>query len=148
MARYPFRPRYRGLAWGSLGLGGVLGAFAFWTPPVILVSAICGIGLGGTYLLSPTWNLEVVTSEEGLSVESRGKPRFTLRWADVQKVIASPSTKTCFVDGGAAEHRIMIPGDGAPAPYRIERRAELYDTILAHVAADKVETVATISERM
>jgi hypothetical protein len=148
MARHAFRPRYRGLAWGSIGIGGVLAAFAWWSPPVVLVSAICGLGFGATYMLSPTWKLTVVTSEDALTVEAGGKVRFSLPWKDVHKVIAAPTTKTCFVDGGTADRRIMIPGDGAPAPNRIDRREELYDWIVAHVPADKIETVELISDRM
>jgi hypothetical protein len=41
-----------------------------------------------------------------------------------------------------------VPGDGAPAPYRIERRDELFDEILARVPAAKIEEVALLSDRM
>ena len=66
----------------------------------------------------------------------------------MHKVIASPTTKTCFVDGGSPERRIMIPGDGAPAPYRIEGRDQLFDEIMARVPASKIEKVALLSDRM
>jgi hypothetical protein len=148
MGRYPLRPRFRGLAWGSLGLGGALAAAAWWAPPVVAVSAVCGVAFGGGYLLSPTWKLTVVVDEHRLAVETKAATRFSLPWSEVQRVIASPSTKTCFVDGGSADRRIIIPGDGAPAPYRIAQSRELYDWILAHVAADKVEQVGLLSERM
>lgn len=148
MPSYRLRPRYRGLAWGSIGIGGTLAAVALWTPAVVAIASVCGLGLGAAYLLSPTWRLQVVTSESSLAVLAGDKPRFTLPWAEVVKVVASPSTKTCFVDGGAAERRILVPGDGAPAPYRIERRDELFDEILARVPAAKVEEVALLSDRM
>jgi hypothetical protein len=148
MPSYRLRPRYRGLAWGSIGLGGALATIALWTPAVVAIASVCGLGLGAAYLFSPTWRLKVVTSEDALAVFAGDKLRFTLPWSEVVKVVASASTKTCFVDGGAAERRILIPGDGAPAPYRIERRDELYDEILARVPAAKVEQVALLSDRM
>jgi hypothetical protein len=148
MPTYRLRPRYRGIAWGSIGIGGALATMALWTPAVVAVASVCGLGLGTAYLLSPTWRLRVVTSDEALAVLAGDKPRFTLPWAEVVKVVASPSTKTCFVDGGAAERRILVPGDGAPAPYRIERRDELFDEILARVPAEKIEEVALLSDRM
>ena len=148
MPSYRLRPRYRGLAWGSIGIGGALATMALWTPAVVAVASVCGLGLGAAYLLSPTWRLRVVTTDESLAVIAGDKPRFTLPWAEVVKVVASPSTKTCFVDGGAAERRILVPGDGAPAPYRIERRDELFDEILARVPAAKIEEVALLSDRM
>ena len=148
MPSYRLRPRYRGLAWGSIGIGGALATMALWAPAVVAVASVCGLGLGAAYLLSPTWRLRVVTTEESLAVIAGDKPRFTLPWAEVVKVVASPSTKTCFVDGGAAERRILVPGDGAPAPYRIERRDELFDEILARVPAAKIEEVALLSDRM
>ncbi len=146
--RFPLRPRFRALAWGTIGLGGVLSTLALWAPPIILVSGVLGLGLGGTYLLSPTWRLTVVVNDESLAVMAGDNPRFTLPWSEVHKVIASPTTRTCFVDGGSPERRIMIPGDGAPAPYRIDRREALYEWILARVPADKVEQVDLITDRM
>lgn len=146
--RFPLRPRFRGLAWGSAGLGGGLAVLGIWAPPVVLIVGLLGLGLGTAYLRSPAWRLEVVVDEQQLAVRSGERTRFALPWGEVVKVIASPATRTCFVDGGAAERRIMVPGDGAPAPYRIEQSAELYAFILAHVAADKVEEVELISERM
>lgn len=148
MATYRLRPRYRGLAWSAIGLGGALTATAWIAPAGVLIIGAAGLILGGGYLLSPTWRLMVVTSPEALAVEGPRGVRFRLPWSEVHKVIASPQTKTCFVDGGVAERRIMVPGDGAPAPYWIERRDELYDEILAAVPADKVDTVALVADRM
>lgn len=148
MARYRLRPRYRGLAWGSLGIGGALATVALWTPLVVTMASVCGLGLGAAYLLSPTWKLAVETSEQALTVTAKDKVRFTLPWSEVVRVLASPATKTCFVDGGAAERRILVPGDGAPAPYRIEGRDQLFDEIMARVPASKIEQVALLSDRM
>lgn len=148
MARYRLRPRYRGLAWGSLGIGGALATVALWTPLVVTLASVCGLGLGAAYLLSPTWRLAVETSDQALTVTAKDKVRFTLPWSEVVRVLASPDTKTCFVDGGAAERRILVPGDGAPAPYRIEGRDHLFDEIMARVPASKIEKVALLSDRM
>lgn len=146
--RYRFRPRYRGLAWGSIGIGGALATIALWTPAVVAMASVCGVGLGAAYLFSPTWKLVVETSEGALTVRAKDKVRFTLPWSEVVRVVASPDTKTCFVDGGSAERRILIPGDGAPAPYGIEGKERLFDEIMARVPAEKIEKVALLSERM
>ncbi len=61
------------------------------------------------------------------------------------KVVSSPTTNTCFVDGGTPETSLLVPGDGAPAPYDIENKRALCDAILAHVAAEKVRTVDTLA---
>jgi len=148
MARFRFRPRYRGIAWTSVGLGGSLAVMAsalgFIALP--LVTGVIGMGIGAAYLASPTWKLEVIVDDEALEVASPKRSRFRLAWADVVKVTASPATSTCFVDGGAAERSLLVPGDGAPAPYDIADRKALVAEILAHVPADKVETVDTLEQ--
>jgi len=55
------------------------------------------------------------------------------------KVVHSPTT--CFVNGGAPERSLLVPGDGAPAPYDIADKQAMCEAIVAHVAADKVRTV-------
>ena len=105
---------------------------------------VCGIG----YLASPAWRLAIITDDEGIEVRDAKGTRFRLMWAEVKRVVASPSTKTCFVDGGTAERSILVPGVGAPAPYAIADREGLFDAILAHVAADRVETVETLEQAM
>jgi hypothetical protein len=145
---FAFRPRYRWLAWGSIGLGGsmttVAVAIGFATVP--LVTGALGVALGVAYFASPTWRIAVTISDDGLSVGSPARQRFHLRWADVVRVIASPSTSTCFVDGGAPERSLLVPGDGAPAPYEIADRAALVAAILAQVPADKVQLVETLEQ--
>lgn len=144
---FRFRPRYRGLALAASGVGGALtiAAMALLGGAMLpLVTGMGGVGLGVGYLLSPVWRLEVVIDDDGLEVRSPRGTKFRLAWNDVNKVVASPSTKTCYVDGGAAEKSLIVPGDGAPAPYDIEDRPALYDAILARVPADKVTTVETL----
>lgn len=148
MARYRLRPRYRGLAFGALALGGGLAVLGPFTAPVVLASGVAGLVLGGAYLASPTWRLVIVTDERGLRIEGPRGVRLELPWLEVQKVLASPTTKTCFIDGGAPERRLMVPGDGAPAPYWIPERERLYEEVLAAIDPAKVEEVALISERM
>lgn len=145
---FAFRPRYRGLAWSSIGVGGGIAglAVALGAVTVPLVSGILGIALGAAYLASPTWRIAVTVDEAGLRVGSPRRERFALAWRDVVRVVASPTTQSCFVDGGAPERSLLVPGDGAPAPYDIADRGALFDAILAHVAADKVRTVESLDK--
>ena len=147
-SRFRFRPRYRGIAWTTIGVGGSLAAVAtalgFITLP--FVTGVIGLGIGAAYLGSPAWKLEVIVDDEALEVGSPKRRRFRLPWSDVVKVTASPTTHTCFVDGGAPERSLLVPGDGAPAPYDIIDRPKLFAAILEHVAADKVETVETLEQ--
>ncbi len=147
MARsFRFRPRYRGVAWTAIGTGGTLAAVAVATMGAALVPIVTGavgVALGAAYLGSPTWRLEVSVDDDALEV----KRRFRLRWQDVVRVVASPTTKTCFVDGGAPEKSLLVPGVGAPAPYAIVDGDALYAEILAHVDRAKVTEVATLEAR-
>jgi hypothetical protein len=143
---FAFRPRYRGLAWSSVGVGGAMTAVAaalgFVTVP--LVAGALGIALGAAYLRSPTWQIAVTVDDAGLRVGSPKRLRFQLAWDDIVRVVASPATSSCFVDGGAPERSLLVPGDGAPAPYDIVDRAALVEAILARVPADKVTRVASL----
>jgi hypothetical protein len=85
-----------------------------------------------------------VVDDAGLEVRGPKALRFRLPWREVSRVIASPSTHTCFVDGGAPERSLLVPGVGAPAPYDLDDKPALYEAILAHVDAEKVETVETL----
>lgn len=145
---FAFRPRYRGLAWGSMGIGGAVAAVSalLGTAAVPLAAGVLGIALGAAYLASPTWRIAVTVDDAGLSVGSPGRLRFRLAWGDVVRVVASPATRWCFVDGGAPERRLLVPGDGAPAPYDIADKQALIEAILAHVPADQVERVAALDQ--
>jgi hypothetical protein len=141
--RFPFKPRYRGVAWTAIGLGTVLDAVSAivalpW--PTLGFGAI-GVAFGAFYLVSPAWSIEVIVDDHALEVQQKGARRFHLPWKDVVKVIASASTKTCFVDGGDPDRSLLVPGPGAPAPYWIADREALYDVIVAHVAPEKIEAV-------
>jgi hypothetical protein len=145
---FAFRPRYRALAWSSIGVGGgvaaVAAALGLVTLP--LVTGALGVALGAAYLRSPTWRIAVTVDDTGLRVGSPSKLRFQLPWTEVVRVVASPSTSSCFVDGGSPERSLLVPGDGAPAPYDIADRPALVEAILAHVPADKVQTVASLDK--
>jgi len=143
---FRFRPRYRGVAWTSIGIGGSLSAIAtvVGLVTVPMVAGSLGVILGAAYLTSSTWRLRVITDETGFEVGSPKRCRFRLAWTDVTKVVVSPTTNTCFIDGGAAARSLLVPGVGAPAPYDIENRAGLIAVILARVAPEKVHTVSTL----
>ena len=148
MKRFRFKPRYRGVAWTSIGVGGAVaiasGTVGFLALP--LVTGALGIAAGAAYLASPTWRLAVTVDEHALAVGSPKKERFRLPWTDVVKVIASEATHTCFVDGGAPEKSLLVPGQGAPAPYDIEDKPGLVEAILAYVAPEKVQRVASLQD--
>jgi hypothetical protein len=148
LARYRFRPRHRGVAAVAGGVGAALIAvgliFAGATASFPLIAGIAGVALAGAYFASPTWRYAVTADADGLAVVSGSRTKFRLRWADVVHVVASPTTKTCFVDGGEPGVSLLVPGDGAPAPYAIEDRAVLYDRIVASVDPAKISTVETL----
>lgn len=148
MPTHRFKPRYRGVAWASIGVGGSLTVVSVVAGVVMLplITGIGGVVLGAAYFASPTWKLAVTTDDEGLEVGSPTRKRFRLDWKDVKKVIASPSTSSCFVDGGEPANSLLVPGVGAPAPYDLEDRPGLLAAILAHVPADKVETVELLEQ--
>jgi len=146
--RHRFRPRYRGVAWTATAVGGSLAVVSaglgFLTVP--LVTGAIGVVMGAAYLASPTWRLTVTVDDDGLEVGSPTRRRFRLAWSDVVRVIASPTTHTCFVDGGAPERSLLVPGVGAPAPYDLEDRPALFAAILAHVPPDRVTTVESLEQ--
>ncbi|HEY5926425.1 MAG TPA: hypothetical protein VIV11_32285 [Kofleriaceae bacterium] len=148
--RFRFKPRYRGLALSAVGIGTTLGGVslvALGAAFLPLATGAAGIVLGAAYLLSPAWKLEVVVDDEALEVRSPRASRFRLPWNDVKKVIASNTTPTAFVDGGTPEKSLLVPGDGAPAPYDIEGKIELIAAILSHVPPDKVHRVDTLDPK-
>ncbi len=146
MSTHPFQPRYRGVAWTSIGIGtglsGLAAVVGFAALP--LITGAFGIALGAAYLNSRAWKIEVVTDDTGFEVRDRKGTRFRLLWSEVVRVVASPTTKTCFVDGGTPEKSLLVPGDGAPAPYEISDRDGLFATILARVTPDRIETVESL----
>ncbi len=148
MRRFRFRPRYRGVALTSIGVGGsltiVAGALGFLALP--LATGAVGIVLGAGYLLSPAWRLGVTVDDEGFEVGTRTQRRFRVAWSEVTRVVAAPTSHTCFVDGGAPDRSLLVPGDGAPAPYDIEDRVGLFELILRSVAPEKILTVESLEQ--
>lgn len=144
MATYSFRPRYRALAWSTVGVGAaVLGAaLALGWPAFALGFGGGGAGLGALYLLSPAWRYRARVDDEALEVvDHRGDRKFRIRWGEVDRCIASPDTKTCLISGGGPDSTLIVPGPGAPAPYDIRDKRALYDEIVRRVPADKIEEV-------
>jgi hypothetical protein len=129
-----------------MGVGGAIAALAaaggFIAIP--LATGALGVVLGVAYLASPTWRIAVTIDDVGLTVASPRRERFRLAWDEIVRVVASPETSTCFVDGGTPERSLLVPGDGAPAPYDIADRKALVEAILARVPADKVQTVPSL----
>lgn len=147
---FRFRPRFGGIALLVLGVSAALLA-AVWLAPLTgssrtlaLLGSGLGIGLAALYKLSPAWRLVVRVDDEGLEVRTASERRFRLGWHEIERVVASPETKTCFVDGGGPQRSLIVPGPGANAPYDIENKAALYDAILQHCPAGVVETVDLI----
>jgi hypothetical protein len=134
------------MAWSAIGVGGALSviAAAVGFAALPLATGLVGLGFGAAYLGSPTWRYTVIVDDDGLEVRAKTKTKFRVAWSDVVRVVASPTTHTCFVDGGSPARSLLVPGDGAPAPYDLADRPALVAAILAHVPADKVTIVATL----
>ena len=131
----------------AVGLGGTLGAVsivALGAAFLPLATGAAGVVLGAGYLLSPTWKLEVIVDDEAIEVRSPRASKFRLPWTEVKRVVASKSTNTCFVDGGTPEKSLLVPGDGAPAPYDIADKPALVAAILAHVPSERVKEVQSL----
>ena len=114
---------------------------------VPLATGALGVALGAFYLVSPRGRLEVIVDDAGLEVGTPRRAALPPAWSDVVKVIASPTTSTCFVDGGDPERSLLVPGDGAPAPYDIADRDALYAIIVEHVDPAKLEEVELLATR-
>ena len=100
------------------------------------------------YLASPTWRLAVTVDDDGLDASASPKRAALPRSRGPTSSRSSRRRRrsTCFVDGGEPERSLLVPGDGAPAPYDIADRDALYEAILAHVPADKVQTVESLDK--
>lgn len=151
-ARFRFRPRYRGLSISAgiigalLVLSGIAGGLDPSSATWAIATGLIGLVLGGAYFVSPAWRLSVEVDDAGLAVRSGDTDRFRLRWDQVEHVLASATTSTCFVDGGEPGKSLLVPGPGASAPYRIDNRAALYAHVLAHVPATRVTFVDLIEK--
>ena len=107
------------MAIAALGVGGTLSAVAIAAMGAAflpLATGAAGVVLGAAYLLSPTWRLEVVVDDDGLEVRTPKTRKFRVAWSEITQVVASPSTHTCFVNGGVPAQSLLVPGIGAPAP--------------------------------
>lgn len=144
--RFRFRPRFRGIAWSAIVVGALIAgvaaiAGAGFTPIAI---GVTGVVFGAAYLASPTWRIAVVVDDDGLAITGAGARSFKVAWPEVARVTASPTTRTCHVDGGGPARSLVVPGVGAIAPYAIERSGDLYDAIVARVDRGRITEVATL----
>lgn len=133
------------MAWSAIGVAGAVAIAGLALGPATtpLVAGAVGASLGLLYLGSPTWKLVVLTDDAGLEVKAGSTTKFRLAWTDVVRVVAAANA-TAFVDGGSPERSVLVPGDGAPAPYMIEDAATLVETILACVAPERIERVESL----
>jgi hypothetical protein len=147
---FRFRPRYRALPLLCIAISFVLilSALIFdlqgSSRLFALVGGTIGTLLGTIYFAMPLWRYAVVVDDDKLIVRHGTEEKLRLPWSDVVRVIASPSTKTLFLDGGGAARSLLVPGPGASGPYMIERREQLYDAILARVPAERVTQVESL----
>lgn len=129
---------------GMLALAGGL-AVGAWS---LVAAGGIGVLLVTVYQLSPTWRWRVEIEPSLLRVHGRGHNLpLELPWSLVAQIIYSPSTHTMFVDGGAPDRSLLVPGVGAPAPYAIENASALCRAIVAHVDAARVQVVLRLDQR-
>ncbi len=145
---FRFLPRYRQLAIVAIALGagifvaGLLSVLP--SSPAVLATGVVGVFLGSAYLLSPAWKIQASVDSLGIVVTKKSELRFRLAWEQVTKVVAAPSTHTCYVTSGDPSQSLLVPGIGAPAPYDIQHKKQLYGLILRYISSDKVIVVDSL----
>lgn len=105
---------------------------------------LLGVTLGLLYLASPVWRLEVVVYRDRLQVESPRGVRFSLPWEQVDELIASPATRTCFVRGDTPERSLLVPGPGAGASYDIAGKERLFALLCERVPSERIREVESL----
>lgn len=149
---FRFRPRFRAFPWMCIGIGLGLLAASFISGregpsrTFALLCAVLGPTLGLLYLAAPAWRFVVVVDDDALAVRHGSKLRFRLPWSEIARVVHSPESHTLYVDGGAGARSFLLPGPGAPAPYRVESREELYDLIIARAPRERLVEVASLRD--
>jgi hypothetical protein len=145
-AEFRLGPRWPWLAWVIGGFGALLLGFA-WVASVEAATrygetaaGVLVIAMALAYARSPMWRSHVVVDERGLRVVGPRGTRLDLPWADVQRVVAAPSSKTCYLRADVADRSFIVPGPNMAVPYRIQDREALYDRIVA-ACKDRVEIV-------
>lgn len=146
MAQYRLRPRYRLLPASAASIGAMIAAFGALQGPFALV-AVGGAAtaLGAAYWFSPTWKIRLVTSADELQFHTARGVK-SLRWSQVRRLFVDRVHRTCLIVGSGAETSLIVPGVGAPAPYDIENKSELFDEIVAAVATARQRDVTSIEE--
>ncbi len=132
-------------AFGVVLIGAALAGIAPGSVPAVVACGVACLVLPALYLASPTWRMTVVADDDGFELRTRRTSRFRVAWSEVKEVIASPETATCFVDTGDPGTCLIVPGEGAHAPYDIENKRALFDLVLASVPPSVVREVALLS---
>ena len=147
--RFFLRPRFVFLAGTTIVIG-----FLFFIAGIVLeeqtlmiIIGLVGIILSSLYLFSSAWKLYIHVDKTAIEViDHKNKVHVTLPWNEIEKVIASPSTHTCYIDSGDTRSSILIPGVGATASYSIKYHKELFHLILNHVPDNRVLYVDLLEE--
>ena len=140
---FRFRPRFQAIPWIVAGVGvamlgfGLFGGAQGSSRTFAILAGAIGPLIALAYLRSPAWKLRVVVDEQAFEVRGGENIRFRIEWVDVKELVYSNKYPTAFLDGGQAERSLLIPGPGAPAPYRIERAEELVAYVRSKVPAEK-----------
>jgi len=142
--RFRLRPRRAWAVWLTLAFGVALTVLPLaygveGTPR--LIDMLAGAGVIATvtlYLASPTWRTAVVVDESGLALVGPRGERFRLPWNQVVEVIADADERAALVRGPEGKRSFLVPSSAHPAPYRVERAADLYGRVLAAVEPGKV----------
>jgi hypothetical protein len=148
--RFRFRPKFLVIPIAASAMGiaaAVVGLISGMNPLAAIAIGSFGPLLGFLYLRAPAWRYSVVVEDETIAVFLGDTLRFRLPWNEVKEVVCNDELKVLFLDGGAPEKSLLVPGPGAPAPYRIEDAARLYDLILAHVPPERCRRVASLERR-
>lgn len=137
-ARHRLRPRYGGLAIAAGGLGvALLAVGALFASGFALACGAAGVVLALAWWRSPVRKLVLRTSERGISVWRGESPRLELGWDEVERLLLADGS--CYVWAGDVERSLLIAGPGVPAPYAVEGREALLETIAAKVPAERIE---------
>ena len=144
---FRFRPRFRAIPYIVAGVGiamllfGLLSGAQGASRTFAIVAGAFGPLIALAYLRSPAWKLHVVVDDAAFEVRGGKDIRFRLEWHEVKELVYSTKYPTAFLDGGVPERSLLIPGPGAPGPYRIERAEELVAFVRARIPAEKQRIV-------
>jgi hypothetical protein len=79
----------------------------------------------------------VEISDVGVRVVRGQDIRMQVSWADVARLVVDDEHTVCMVDGGSPERRLIVPGPGLSAPYRIEESRRLVAELVRRIPAER-----------